>query len=814
MKASYAWLKALLPGLTASPKEVGERLTMAGLEVEGVAEYAVASPRVVVAEVKKVERHPKAESLTLVTVDRGGGTQTVVCGAPNVPAPGGRVVLAPLGAELPVAGITVARREIRGVASEGMLCSENELGLVAGGGKGEGILILPADAAVGTPLANAIQGTHDFVIDVSVSPQRPDVLGHVGLARELAVLYGLDFAPTGADAPAKIAQGSEIGKLAKIEIADTERCPHYGAAVVVDVAVKPSPTWLRYRLESLGMRAISNLVDVTNLVLLEFGHPMHAFDLDLLPQGRVVVRRARAGETMVTLDGVTRKLVEDDLLITDGERPIALAGVMGGENTEVRPTTKRLLLECAYFSPRGIRRTARRHGLQTEASYRFERGVDPEGVPDVLAHCAGLMTRLGGGAAVPGVILAGVAAAPRRQVGLRKKRLVELTGVDIGLDRASRILERLGCDVTRREEELTATVPSWRVDLALEEDLVEEVLRVHGFHHVQAELKPQRIVAGRSVPTTFDRVRRAAAELGLAEALTWGFTSPSMLEALEAPPASVVLLSPLGEEKSVMRTSLLPGLLEALGRARRHGVRDVRLFTTGSRFLAPRAGEPLPEERASFAAVLAGSRKNGLGKGQPLDVWDVKGLATELVARVALREPTVEALTGADAPHLHPRGIGAVIVDGARVGTFGPLHPAIEQKLDLDGPALVVEIDLGALERAGRRLPQHRPLPVLPPVTRDLAFEVPEAVPAGELADAIRAEGTSLCESVELFDLYAGQGLKPGHRSLAFHLVFRDPRAATDPEHARTLTDEQVDALAQGIIGKMAMRFGASVRGG
>jgi phenylalanyl-tRNA synthetase beta chain len=487
---------------------------------------------------------------------------------------------------------------------------------------------------------------------------------------------------------------------------------------------------------------------------------------------------------------------------------------MGGESTEVRSSTKRLLLECAYFSPRGIRRTARRHGLQTEASYRFERGVDPEGVPDVLAHCAALMTRLGSGAAVPGTIVAGVPPQPRKQVSVRRSRIRDLTGVDIGVDRAGAILERLGCDVARRDAELTATVPSFRVDLGREEDLVEEVLRVHGIGHVPAELKALRVVAGRSVPTTLDRVRRAAAELGLSEALTWGFTSPQLLEKLAAPAPSVVLLSPLGEERSVMRTSLLPGLLEALGRARRHGVRDVRLFATGSRFLQPREGEPLPEERPSFAAVMAGSRKNGLSKPEPLDVWDLKGLAAELTARVTLREPAVVALPAAEAPHLHPRGAGAVLVDDVRVGTFGPLHPEIELGLDLDGGALVVELDLEALGRVGRRLPQHRPLPVLPPVTRDLALVVRDDVRAGDVESAIRSAAGELCESVELFDLYSGTGLPPAHRSLAYHLVFRDPRAATDPERARTLTDDDVEALTRKVVASVTERFGATVRGG
>ncbi|MCA9621192.1 MAG: phenylalanine--tRNA ligase subunit beta, partial [Myxococcales bacterium] len=331
MKASYTWLRSLVPGLDASPAEVGERLTRSGLEVEELVEFGAASPQAVVAVVQKVDKHPDRDRLTLVTVDRGGATQTVLCGAPNVPAPGGKVVLAPVGAHLPAVGLTITPREIAGVTSAGMLCSEQELGLAGGGGKGDGILVLPPDfaAVAGTPLAKALPGSHDFIFDIGVTPNRPDALGHVGIAREIAALFELPFEAPEADAPSRVADGLTIDGLASVAIEDTERCPHYGAAAVVGVTVGPSPRWLRYRLESLGIRSISNVVDVTNLVLLEFGQPMHAFDLDRLPGGKIVVRRARPGETMVTLDDVERRLDPDDLLITDGERGVALAGVMG-----------------------------------------------------------------------------------------------------------------------------------------------------------------------------------------------------------------------------------------------------------------------------------------------------------------------------------------------------------------------------------------------------------------------------------------------------------------------------------------------------
>ncbi len=808
MKASYNWLRSLLPGLTVSAREAAERLTRSGLEVEDVVEFGAASTKAVVAAVKKVERHPERERLTLVTVDRGGGEQTVVCGAPNVPAPGRKVVLAPLGTHLPAVGMTIAERAVGGVVSQGMLCSENELGLALAAGKGDGILVFDEgfDAAPGTPLAKAVPGTHDFVFDISVTPNRPDALGHVGIARELAALFALPFAPPPSDAPARVGEGA-LAELASVTIEDTERCPHYGAAVLLEVKVGPSPAWLRYRLESLGVRSISNVVDATNLVLLEYSQPLHAFDLDRLPGGRVVVRRARAGEKMTTLDGVERALDPDDLLITDGARPIALAGVMGGADSEIGPETRRVLLECAYFTPRGIRRTSRRHGLHTEASHRFERGCDPEQVPEVLAHAAALLTRLAGAAAVRGSILAGVAPAPRKKIRYRQERARAILGFDVPQAEAGAILGRLGCGVARAGEgELEVEAPSFRPDLEREEDLVEEVMRVHGIDAVPATLRPVPPKVGRSTPTLELRVRRAAAALGLSEALTFGFTAAAELAAIGAPEPVVTLKNPLTEDRSVMRTSLLPGLFDALRRARRHGVRDLRIFATGSVFLP---GGALPEERAGFAAVLAGARPAHLGKPEPHDVWDAKGVAVELCERVTGR--AVSVVPG-PAPHLHPRGAGTVALGGRAIGRLGPIHPDVAERLDLDGECLIVEIDLTALAELAAEVPQYRPIPQLPAVTRDLAFVVREEVQAGALGEAIRAAAGELCESVELFDLYRGKGLPEEHKSLAYRMVFRDPKAAADPERARTLTDTEVDARAQAVIASVAESHRAAVR--
>jgi phenylalanyl-tRNA synthetase beta chain len=828
MKASYRWLRALLPGLDVSPRELGDRFSAAGIAVDGIEEYGAGTASIVVAEVKKIEPHPKREKLRLVTLDRGGVEQRVVCGAGNVPDPGGLVCFAPLGATLPAVGMTLTPRDIGGVTSEGMICSEREMGLVAETKKDDdhGILVLPPGTAKpGTPLREALPAVHDWIYELDLTPNRPDALGHVGLARDAAAIYlsgarerpptfGHAFAPPHAESPSQIVAGS-IEKLASVTLLDTERCPHYGAAMVVDVAIGPSPLWLKYRLESLHVRSISNVVDVTNLVMLEFGHPMHAFDFDLVRGGKIVVRRASEGEKLKTLDGVERTLVADDLVIADGEGPVALAGIMGGEGSEIRPETRRVLLECAYFTTRGVRRSSRRHALHTESSHRFERGVDPGDLPDVLAHAASLLTALASGKAVSGTILAGVPLTPAAPIRLRSSRLNALIGADVPFTEATQILERLGFAVSSVTEggEASVVPPTHRPDIAGEADLIDEVLRIRGIDSVPTVLPAIRPQAPRATGLVEGRVRRAAVEVGLSEAVTFGFVSPKDIAALGLPPAPITLKNPLGEERSAMRSSLLPGLLDALRRARRRGVGDVRLFTVGNCFVEPLTADGLPTELSSFAAVVAGNRRSVLDKPVEVDVYDAKGLAVEIVERATGTRASVTALTLETRPtFLHPRGAGGVLVEGVTVGSFGPIHPDVADLLDLGGPCVIVALDLGALGALGTRVPKFTPIPALPAATRDIALVVHDDVSAGSVGEAIRDAGGTICEKVELFDLFRGGQVPADHRSLAFHVVYRDPRAATDPDAAKTLTDDEVDRTHEKVVQAVKQKFGAVLR--
>jgi phenylalanyl-tRNA synthetase beta chain len=829
MLVSYNWLLELVPGLDASPQDVVDRLSAAGIAVDGLVQRGAALGEVRVARVTALSPHPRRSGLRLVTLDHGRGTQEVVCGAANVPEPGGLVVLAPLGAKLPVFPEPLAARDIGGVKSEGMLCSDTELGLAA---HSDGILILPPGSAEpGKLLSEVVPSAVDHILELDVTPNRPDALGHVGIARELAALYAL---PPRAAAPEAVTgeADAELAALVSIENRDTERCPHYGAGAVLGVKIAPSPLWLQFRLESLGVRAISNVVDVTNLILLEYGQPMHAFDLDRVRGSRIIVRRAAAGEPFTTLDGVARKLDADDLVIADGEGPSALAGVMGGQISEINDGTTRVLLECAYFAPRGVRRTARRHGLHTESSHRFERGVDSAGVPRVLERAKRLLAELSGGKPVRSAIHAKGPDVEPARITLRSQRLDGLLGVPVPFDEAGAILERLGFAVTARAGDgaaasLEVRAASHRPDVTREVDLIDEVARVRGFDKIPTRLPDTAPQPPRTTGDMQRAVLHVAPSLGLSEALTYAFVDPTSLTRLSAPAPSVRLLNPLGEERSVMRTTLLPGLLDALRRARRHGELRVRLFCMGATFheplreaaSGPRPRLPgdvgtLPTERLGFAALLAGPRLQDLVLDPPdVDVYDAKAVAVEFVERISNRRATVEfAGTNERTRHLHPRGAAEVYVAGKLVGRFGPLHPDVVRDFELGGPAQAIEIDLDALESLGRAVPRYHTIPRLPAITRDLSLVVAEDVTAGRVAGVLGKAGGELCESIDVVAEFRGGSVPAGRRSLTFRVVYRDPKARADAPDARTLTDPEVDTVETRMLESARNELDASLR--
>jgi phenylalanyl-tRNA synthetase beta chain len=825
MKASVRWLRELCPELPDDAGAIAARFTAAGLEVEGTEAFGLGAEACFVASVVTTHPHPSRTGLRLVTVDRGGTRQEVVCGALNVPEAGGLVVLAPLGARLPAKGTIIEKRTIAGVPSEGMLCSEAELGL---GDDGSGILVLPpGTAAPGAHLVEALPAARDTILEIGLTPNRPDGLGHIGLAREAAALFGLSFAPPVAVAPS-LERDEELARYVSVTIEDGERCAHYGAAVLVDAKVAPSALDVRWRLASLGLRPISNVVDVTNLVMLESGHPLHAFDLDKVRGRKIVVRRANEGETLVTLDGIERVLTADDLVICDGEGPVALAGVMGGGNSEVGVGTTRVLLECAYFDARAVRRSSRRHGLHTEASHRFERGVDWDDTAVTLARAASFAARVARGEAVKEARIFMARPLARRTVTLRHPRVGDLLGVEVAPEEVRTTLDRLGfaCRSSRPGMDVWE-VPSFRPDVSREVDLVEEVARVRGFDAIPStlpEFRPSRDAGPREALRR--RAREAGVALGLSEAITYSFVAPRDLESIGAPAATVTLVNPLSERGTVMRTSLLPGLFHALAHARRHGEHDVRLFTVGTLFfdepnesgildegarrdspsdrdsLSPSTGV---DERIGFAALLAGLRPAWLSKPEAVDVWDAKGLAEGMAQRLLGRDATLRPAGPDERPkHLHPRGAAWIEVDGKRVGALGPVHPDTIEAFDLGEGAVCLEIDLQALHAVGKRPLRFAPLPRFPSSTRDLAVIVGESVAAGDVERAVRGVAGELAEKVSLFDRFVGGSIPAGHASLALHVVYR----ASD----RTLTDAEVDQRHAQVVADVEKRFDAQLR--
>lgn len=798
MRIPYRWLREFVD-TTAEARDVAERLTMAGVETGLVAEGASELRGLVVAAVLDVAPHPAASSLRLCEVSTGAERYRVVCGAPNVRA-GVRAAFAPPGATLP-GGRAIAVATIRGTASEGMLCSEAELGV---GDEAGGILLLGSDAPVGADLVSHL-GLDDAILEVEVTPNRPDCLAIVGVAREVAALTGGRLRPPDVavrEDPALTTKGW------RITIEDSDLCPRYAARLIADVTVGPSPPWLAQRLRAAGLRPINNVVDVTNYVLWELGHPLHAFDGDLLTDRHVVIRRARPGETVETLDGQTRTLADSMLVIADAARAVAVAGVMGGANSEVRASTRHVLLESAYFAPGSIRRTAKALGLSTEASYRFERGADIEGLRAALDRAARLIAELGGGRVAAGVLDA--YPAPRRPlaVPLRLERIQRVVGACPPPGVVADILRGLGFPATERPGGFEVVVPAFRRDVAMEDDLVEEVARIWGYERIPSTLpsgalaltrRPRHMVAR-------DAVRRVLTAAGYHEAVSLSLTDPAHLRhlGLDADDPRVVRLqNPLAADRSVMRPTLLFGLLEAVASNVRRQTPDVRLFEVGRVFEGRGAGV-LPREDTRVALVLTGLRapRAWYAPRARADVFDAKGAVEGLVEALGRGDVATEP---GPAPYLEDGRGATIVVQGTPVGVMGELHPAVQKAFDLAAPAFVAELSLDAIEALPERVVHYRSLPRHPAVQRDLAVVVAAGVPAADVARAIDAIRPAWLKRVVLFDVYEGVQVGPGRKSLAYGLLYQ----ADD----RTLTDAEVNRAHAEVVERLRTELGAEVRG-
>jgi phenylalanyl-tRNA synthetase beta chain len=796
MRVPLSWIRDFTP-VEAPVDEIVAALNQLGLEVEAVEEPGRDVAGVVAARVLGVEPHPNADKLTVVDVDYGSGSTRVVCGARNVAA-GDIVPYAPAGARLPELG-ALERRTIRGVESDGMLLAPDELGL---GDDHEGIVHLDRTTEAGADVRRLL-ALDDVIFDLSITPNRPDAMCIVGVARELAAHFTLPLHVPEAHAPTDPAVKSDI----TIRVEAPDRCPRY-VARVAQVTMGASPAWLTQRLVKAGMRPISNVVDVTNYVLLERNQPLHAFDLDRLGGRGILVRLAERGERITTLDGVERELEPEDLLICDGDGvPQAIAGIMGGGTSEVSDATKTILLEAAYFERMGIARTSKRLRLRSESSARFERGIDPNGVAEHAERAMELFAEVAGARVAPDVVDEYPRPIEPARIRVRTSKVNRVLGTSLTDREILDALGPLGIEVSGSGDDITAVAPTFRPDLEREIDIVEEIARRIGFASIGRTVARPDEQVGRL--TRSQRERRLVADAlvgaGLAEAVTIPLVARADLERAGAlVDRAVEAANPLRAEESVLRTRILPGLLRAVAFNRAHGITDVALFEMGRVFLAPTSKDAvLPEERLHIAAVLTGDvRRQPVEPDRPVDPYDAVDIVSEVLDALEIADGKAQPATP---PGFDPARAAAVVVDGRDVGALGEVAAAALAALDLAPPVVALEVDLDELLGARRRDRTFRPPSPYPRSSIDLAFVVDEDVPAGAVAATLQGAAGDLLEDVRFFDVFRSEALGPGRKSLAFNLRLRAPD--------RTLTDNEVGEIRRRCVDAVAREHGGELRG-
>ncbi|NLA58747.1 MAG: phenylalanine--tRNA ligase subunit beta [Firmicutes bacterium] len=798
MRISYSWLREYVEIDIEAP-ELAHLLTMSGSEVESVGPMGEAlDPKIIVGQITDLRPHPDGK-LLIAAVDTGGEVVTLVTGAPNV-AVGQRVPVALAGARLPN-GETITAVDFKGVISSGMLCSERELDL---GPDHSGILVLPSDTPVGIPLYDAL-GLGDMIIDLEIYPNRPDCLSVIGIAREVAAITGNTLRLPSVSV---VEAGPAIEDFTSVTVEDQDLCPYYSARVIRNVKIGPSPLWLQRRLIAGGMRPINNAVDITNFVLLEMGQPLHAFDYDKLAENRVIVRRARAGESIVTLDDETRILDTETLVIADGEKPVCIAGIMGGANSEVTSGTTNILLEAAIFHGPNIRRSSRRLGLRSEASARYEKGLDPAGVRRAMDRAAQLLVELAGGEVCKGVITVAALEPKPKAVAISPLRCNRLLGADISKGEMVNILSSLGFEVKDQGDELEVKVPSYRLDVELEADLIEEVARVYGYDRLAATLPQGEAKGGAGCRLKLaGRVRDLLTGFGLTEILTYSFDSPTSYDKLLLPEdhplrRAVVIQNPLTEDWNILRTTLIPNMLNVLQYNAQRQHQDLQIYEVGSVFIPRQLPlHELPEERLTLGVALMGEypREWGL-PAREVDFFDLKGVVEALLDGLELGCEWEAAET----PGFHPGRCASVAVQGVKVGIVGEIHPEAAAHWDLPSRVYAAELDLDKILLLITGEKRIEKLPRYPFVARDLALLAPQDVPAQHILEVIQAAGKDLIKGVTLFDVYQGPQVPAGYRSLAYSILYQ----AED----RTLTDEEVEAVQNRIITHLKDELGITLR--
>jgi phenylalanyl-tRNA synthetase beta chain len=806
MKVSLSWLKDYVP-IEMDPADLAEALTMVGLEIESVSERYSYLDTVFVGRIEEITPHPNADKLHLCQVDTGQGKVSVVCGAPNAETG----MLSPIalpGTEFPE-GFVLEKSVIRGQASEGMLCSEGELGL---GEDRSGIMTLDPSLTVGDKLAPAL-ALSDTVFEMEITPNRPDCLSVIGVAREIAAILkvGLTYPDFTLDD-----KGNAISEQTSIKIEAPDHCPRYVARLLEDIKIKPSPFWMQDRLLSIGQRPINNMVDVTNFILMETGQPLHAFDFDFLEENRIVVRTASKGERFVTLDEKERVLDSEMLMICDGKKPVAIGGIMGGFNSEIKDSTTRVLLESAYFNPVSTRRTSKRLGLSTEASHRFERGADPDGQIAAANRAAKLMVELGGGRLISGLIDEHPNPQAVKSLKLSVKKTNRLLGTQVQSREIANLLESIEFSVEKKdskkgEDILTVTPPSFRVDISRPEDLMEEVARLSGYNNIPTTF-PGMPATGRSFHKEIEvrnRLRRLMTGFGFRETTSYSFMHQQSADRLRLKPDDprrqlVDILNPLTEDQAAMRTSLIPGFLETVHYNFSQQIKNLRIFEIGKIFINENPRQ-LPKEPEILAGLWTGSRYEASWHDQAADCdfYDIKGVAEGLLDALQIDGIRFTRLPDKECTYTRAGHTAQILSNDTLLGLVGEIHPEVLANYDLKQPAFFFELNLDQLLPLIKETKQSRPIPKFPAIFRDITIIVDNDIETQKIVAEGYNQAEALVESFKLLDVFEGKPIAEGKKSVSLRVTYRSPH--------KTLQDEDVTPIHQSIADRLVKAFNASL---
>ncbi len=802
MIVTYNWLKEFVD-FDANPDELAALLTMLGLEVESMVKLGDGLDDVVVALVEEKRQHPNADKLSLCRVNNGKEVFDVVCGAQNFQQ-GDTVVMAQIGATLP-GDLKIKRSKIRGEESCGMLCSEKELGLAE---ESAGIMVLsPGIAPLGTPVFTAL-GLKDTIFEIGLTPNRSDCLSLIGIARDIAAKLDLKIRYP----HATLVEGTEnTDSIIGVTIKDPELCPRYAARHISGCNIAPSPEWLVKRLAAIGIRSINNVVDVTNLVMMELGQPLHAFDCERLSGNRIVVRAAADGETFITLDNQARILTASDLVICDADRPVALAGVMGGLNSEIENSTTSILLESAFFKPAAIRKTAKRLSLHTESSHRFERGIDINGVVRALDRAASLIVVLAGGVLAKGAIDQYPGRCERTPIVFRPEKANELIGINLERDVILDILTRLECQVSHHDDGTTGVLPpSYRIDIEREIDLIEEIARLNGYDKIPATMPVARVASDR--PTRHQEIEKQVRNLlvncGLTEIINFSFTSPGaagklLLNEDDPRRSAIKLANPLVDEQSVMKTTLLPGLLETMARNINFRSLDLKLFEIRRVYL-PVKGDDMPREPLCIVGAVTGSRDGDVWNrhNEPVDFFDVKGIVESVLDFLDIGG--ISWATDSADSYYHPGKSCRILAGLDCIGSLGELHPTVQKNFEIEKSVFCFELDFEKLVKLSRTKKAIVAPSRFPDSSRDIAILIPEELAALKIIDCIKGVKSKEVEQVQIFDVYRGKGVPDGFKSIAVRVRYRSIE--------RTLTEEEIVSLHKEIIANLVDKLRVTLR--